>query len=70
MDTVNQLEPLMNKSTESTALAHELVLWGLSVGALYDSGSRLPDGQDLNMLVVSMSYMLQKLYVRLNGGQR
>lgn len=70
MTTINRLEPLLDNSTESTAFSFELVLWGLSIGALYDSGSRLPDGQDLNLLVISMSYMLQKLYVRINGGQR
>ncbi|WP_162141402.1 MlaD family protein [Smaragdicoccus niigatensis] len=69
-DKIHALEPRIRVNTESSAVGTDLVLGALSIGVLYDTGSRLPTLGDVNLLVISMTYMLQKAYAKFAGSNR
>ncbi|MCE5289186.1 MAG: MCE family protein [Nocardiaceae bacterium] len=69
-DKIHALEPRIRVNTESSAVGMDLVLGALSIGVLYDTGSRLPTLGDLNLMVISMTYMLQKAYAKFAGSNR
>ena len=69
-DRLHTLEGNLRINTESSAVGTDLILAGLTIGVLTDSGSRLPTLGDLNLMVISMTYMLNKVYARFAGTNR
>lgn len=69
-DQIHQLEANARTTTEGTGIGAEVIVANLTVGALYDTGSRVPSQRDVDSLVISMAYTLQKAYARFAGSNR
>ncbi|MFH5211300.1 MlaD family protein [Antrihabitans sp. NCIMB 15449] len=72
MDALHSITPKVAATAQGSTLAVAATVQYLSIAALWGdpTGSRLPDGSDLNALAGSFIEVLQKVYQRLNGGTR
>ncbi|MBJ8346491.1 MCE family protein [Antrihabitans sp. YC2-6] len=67
-DIVHTLTPKINSATRAGAINSDLIIDSLSIGPLWDSGSRWPDLSDVNALVVSLTEVLGHVYQRITTG--
>lgn len=70
LERLHAITPSMLASTRGSALAVGATVSYLSIGALTDpSGSKLPDGSDLNAFAGSLADVLRRVLGRLQGGR-
>ncbi|WP_405485183.1 MCE family protein [Nocardia sp. NBC_00511] len=70
LDALHEVTPKLLSTLRGNAMAFYGTATYLGIGALYDPGSKFPDGTDANAFAGSLLDVLQRVYARVTGGQR
>ncbi|MCU1647691.1 MAG: mammalian cell entry protein [Nocardia sp.] len=70
LDALHEVTPKLLTTMRGNAMAFYGTANYLGIGALYDPGSKFPDGSDANAFTGSLLDVLQRVYNRVTGGQR
>ncbi|MET9489787.1 MCE family protein [Nocardia sp. NPDC006630] len=70
LDALHEVTPKLLSTLRGNTMAFYGTATYLGIGALYDPGSKVPDGTDANAFTGSLLDVLQRVYARVTGGQR